>query len=158
MHAEVLDAVPLRMIGCCRGEPVNVDLALATQQGHPGVPHARAQRRRGRRPDARLHARRSRATSAPSVTPTAAEQEPSAQAADYLKLYTRFTGIELGGRTVGLVGLGAVGREVAARLLPFKAQGARLRSVRASEPPAGVTLASSTRCCASPTSFRCTPR
>ena len=35
-------------------------------------------------------------------------------------MYTRFTGVELGGLTVGLVGLGAVGREVAARLVAFK--------------------------------------
>src|SRR5262249_8128749 len=60
-------------------------------------------------------------------------------AGDYLKMYTRFTGAELGGRTVGLVGLGAVGREVAARLLAFKARVlASGRSV--ATPPAGVTL------------------
>jgi D-3-phosphoglycerate dehydrogenase len=43
-------------------------------------------------------------------------------AGDFLALYTRFTGRELGGLTVGLVGLGAVGREVAARLAAFKAR------------------------------------
>jgi phosphoglycerate dehydrogenase-like enzyme len=61
------------------------------------------------------------------------------QASDFLELYKRFTGIELGGMTVGLVGLGAVGREVAARLAPFKAR------ILAYDPflktaPAGVTL------------------
>jgi phosphoglycerate dehydrogenase-like enzyme len=48
------DLVPLRgarrlpalaMIGCCRGEPVNIDLGLATEKGVPGLPHARAERR-----------------------------------------------------------------------------------------------------------------
>ena len=42
VHAEVLDACPLEMIGFCRGDPINVDLELATREGHPGVPHARA--------------------------------------------------------------------------------------------------------------------
>src|SRR5207249_3114848 len=35
VHAEVLEAVPLRMIGCCRGDPINIDLELATRKGIP---------------------------------------------------------------------------------------------------------------------------
>src|SRR5207249_7753363 len=35
VHAEVLEAVPLKMIGCCRGDPVNIDLELATRKGIP---------------------------------------------------------------------------------------------------------------------------
>src|SRR5262245_57646899 len=35
VHAEVLDTCALRMIGCCRGDPVNIDLALATAKGIP---------------------------------------------------------------------------------------------------------------------------
>src|SRR5581483_12132609 len=35
VHADVLDRCALRMIGCCRGDPVNVDLALATTKGIP---------------------------------------------------------------------------------------------------------------------------
>jgi streptomycin 6-kinase len=31
VHAEVLDACRLVMIGCCRGDPVNIDLGLATE-------------------------------------------------------------------------------------------------------------------------------
>jgi phosphoglycerate dehydrogenase-like enzyme len=60
-------------------------------------------------------------------------------AGDFLKLYTRFTGVELGERTVGLVGLGAVGREVAARLLPFKCRVLAFDPYVATPPP-GVTL------------------
>src|SRR2546428_10726029 len=35
VHAEVLEAVPLKLIGCCRGDPVNIDLELATRKGIP---------------------------------------------------------------------------------------------------------------------------
>ena len=35
VHAEVLEACPIRMIGCCRGDPVNIDLELATRKGIP---------------------------------------------------------------------------------------------------------------------------
>src|SRR5262249_30032433 len=44
------------------------------------------------------------------------------RASDFLELYKRFTGSELGGLTVGLVGLGAVGRGVAARLAAVQAR------------------------------------
>jgi D-3-phosphoglycerate dehydrogenase len=35
VHAEVLEGCPLVMIGCCRGDPVNIDLELATRKGIP---------------------------------------------------------------------------------------------------------------------------
>jgi D-3-phosphoglycerate dehydrogenase / 2-oxoglutarate reductase len=35
VHREVLETCRLAMIGCCRGEPINVDLALATEKGVP---------------------------------------------------------------------------------------------------------------------------
>src|SRR5439155_112257 len=47
---------------------------------------------------------------------------PITGAGDFVAMYNRFTGVELGGRTVGVVALGAVGREVAARLVAFKAR------------------------------------
>jgi phosphoglycerate dehydrogenase-like enzyme len=62
-------------------------------------------------------------------------------AGDFLSLYKRFTGFELSGLTVGLVGLGAVGREVAARLVPFKAR-ILAYDPYVQAPPAGVTLTS----------------
>ena len=79
------------------------------------------------------------------------------QASDYLEMYTRFTGVELGGLTVGVVGFGAVGREVAARLAGF---GTRVLAYDpyVPEAPPGIAWAISTRCCATPTSSPCTPR
>jgi len=121
VHAEVLDAVPLVLIGVCRGEPVNVDLEQATRRGVP-VFHTP-----GRNADAvadltlcflLMLARRLPAIDA-TYRGGAGRVE---QASDYLEVYARFAGVELGTRTVGLVGLGAVGREVAVRLQAFKAR------------------------------------
>jgi len=139
VHSEVLDACPIAMIGCCRGDPVNVDLALATAKGIP-VFHTP-----GRNADAvadltlafmLMLARRMPAIDATYRGGRAGKVE---QASDFLELYKRFTGIELGGMTIGLVGLGAVGREVAARLVPFKAR-ILAYDPYVTAPPAGVVL------------------
>ena len=139
VHAEVLDACRIAMIGCCRGDPVNIDLALATQKGIP-VFHTP-----GRNADAvadltlafmLMLARRLPAIEATYHGGRARKVE---QASDFLELYKQFTGSELGGLTIGLVGLGAVGREVAARLVPFKAK-ILAYDPYVTAPPAGVTL------------------
>jgi len=139
VHAEVLDTCPLRMIGVCRGDPVNVDVALATTKGIP-VFHTP-----GRNADAvadltvafmLVLARHLPAVWGAYRSGDATRVE---RASDYLEMYNRFTGVELGGCTIGLVGLGAVGREVAARLAAFKA---RLLAYDpyVTDAPAGVTL------------------
>jgi autoinducer 2 (AI-2) kinase len=138
VHAEVLEGVPLRMIGCCRGDPVNIDLALATRKRIP-VFHAP-----GRNADAvadlTLAFLLGLARHLHEIDATYRGGDAAvASAGDYLKLYARFTGAELGGRVVGLVGLGAVGREVAARLVPFKAR-VLAYDPYVSEPPPGVRL------------------
>jgi len=139
VHAEVLDACPLEMIGVCRGDPVNVDLELATRKGIP-VFHTP-----GRNADAvadlTLAFMLMLVRHLPAVWRTYRDGEATrvTQASDYLKMYTRFTGAELGGLTVGLVGLGAVGREVAARLAAFKAR-ILAYDPYVQDPPPGVTL------------------
>jgi phosphoglycerate dehydrogenase-like enzyme len=138
VHAEVLEACPLTMIGCCRGDPVNVDLALAAEKGIP-VFHTP-----GRNADAvadlTLAFLLMLARHLAAIHDTFREGAGRvANAGDFLKLYTRFTGVELGGRTVGLVGLGAVGREVAARLVAFKAR-VLAYDPYVSAPPPGVTM------------------
>lgn len=139
VHAEVLDACPLRMIGVCRGEPVNVDLELATKKGIP-VFHTP-----GRNADAvadlAVAFMLMLARHLPGVWATyhGGGATRIEQASDYLQMYTRFTGVELGGCTIGLVGLGAVGREVAARLAAFKAR-VLAHDPYVTEAPAGVTL------------------
>jgi phosphoglycerate dehydrogenase-like enzyme len=121
VHAEVLETCPLRLIGCCRGEPVNIDLELATRKGVP-VFHTP-----GRNADAVADLTLAFMLMLARRFPAMQETYRGAggrveNAGDFLRLYTSFTGVELGGCTVGLVGLGAVGREVAARLVAFKAR------------------------------------
>jgi D-3-phosphoglycerate dehydrogenase len=138
VHAEVLESCPLRMIGCCRGDPVNIDLELATRKGIP-VFHTP-----GRNADAvadltlafiLMLARHL----GPIHETFHHGGERFTSAGDFLKMYSRFTGVELGGRTVGLVALGAVGREVAARLIAFKAR-VLACDPYVQDPPRGVEM------------------
>ena len=139
VHSEVLEACPITMIGCCRGDPVNIDLELATRKGIP-VFHTP-----GRNADAVADLTLAFTLMLLRHLPAIGDTYRSGgktitQASDYLEMYTRFTGTELGGKTVGLVGLGAVGREVAARLVPFKAR-VLAYDPYVKEPPPGVTMA-----------------
>jgi phosphoglycerate dehydrogenase-like enzyme len=140
VHSEVLEACPLVMIACCRGDPVNIDLELATRKGIP-VFHTP-----GRNADAvadlTLAFMLMLARHMPTIEQTfRGDGVRFENAGDFLQLYTRLTGVELGGRTVGLVALGAVGREVAARLVAFKAR-VLAYDPYVKEPPPGVELAS----------------
>ncbi len=140
VHSEVLDTCPLKMIGCCRGDPVNIDLELATRKGIP-VFHTP-----GRNADAvadlTLAFMLMLARHMPAIHDTFRHGDQRiVQAGDYLKMYTALTGFELGGRTVGLVALGAVGREVASRLLAFKAR-VLAYDPYVKEPPPGIELRS----------------
>jgi phosphoglycerate dehydrogenase-like enzyme len=139
VHAEVLDACRLAMIGCCRGDPINIDLARATALGVP-VFHTP-----GRNADAvadlTLGFMLMLARRMPVILATYRDGGGNRveRASDYLELYKRFTGVELGGLTIGLVALGAVGREVAARLVAFKAR-VLAYDPYVTTPPPGVTL------------------
>ena len=110
VSAEVLDAAPLRLVCCARGGPVNVDVAAASARGIP-------------------------VTSAPGRNAEAVAELTIAFAlmlirgvpvsARYLtdggplggSTYegSQFIGREAASMTLGLVGMGHVGREVAAR-------------------------------------------
>lgn len=122
--AEVLDVPGVRVVGCCRAGLVNVDLAGARERGvtvlrAPGrnaqavaewVVAAVLGLLRNTGPAGRfLRAGEWRADAGPEARP-----------------YLRFRGHELSGRTVALVGLGAVPRRLAPILHAF---GARLLGV-----------------------------
>jgi phosphoglycerate dehydrogenase-like enzyme len=111
----VLEAAPrLRLIAACRGEPTNVDLAAATSRGIP-VLHTP-----GRNADSvadfviglmLMEAR--------SIARAERHLRADGWNVDGELPYFHFRGPELAGRTLGLVGFGAVGRQVAARAAGF---------------------------------------
>jgi D-3-phosphoglycerate dehydrogenase / 2-oxoglutarate reductase len=138
VHADVLDTCDLTLIGCCRGDPVNIDLELCTAKGIP-VLHTP-----GRNADAvadlTLAFILMLLRHMPAIHDTyRGGAGQVASAGDFVKLYKKFTGPELNGLTVGLVAIGAVGREVAARLAGFRAK-VQAYDPFVTDPPPGVTM------------------
>ncbi len=117
-HEEVFEEVDLKIIGVCRGDPLNVDEEMASERGVPIFYTP------GRNADAVADltighmlclARRIIQLHNLLTGPDYQMEEPD----DYLKLYKAYMGFELGGKTVGIVGFGAIGRAVAKRLKGF---------------------------------------
>jgi autoinducer 2 (AI-2) kinase len=121
---DVLDAATLcgardlRVVATCRGDAVNVDVGACTELGIP-VLHAPG-RNAESVADLTLAFLLMLARHLPAAD--AFLREPGGVAGDMARMgraFARFQGRELGAQTVGLVGFGAVGRAVAARLRGF---------------------------------------
>ena len=118
VHSEVFAACPLTLIGCCRGDPINIAVDLATARGIP-VLYAPA-RNADAVADLTLGYMLALARGIFTVNLLLKQgQMRFESAADYLSVYERYGGFELGGVTVGIVGFGAIGRAVAQRLHGF---------------------------------------
>lgn len=118
VHEEVLNAVPLRLIGCCRGDPINIGVERATELGIPVLFAP------GRNADAvaDLTMGFMLALARHVYTVNAllkSGQMTFAVTRDYLDIYNTYGGFELGGVTVGVIGFGAIGRRVVRRLRAF---------------------------------------
>jgi len=114
--AVVFDQLPeLRLIGSCRGAPVNVDVETATARGIPVLNTP------GRNTISVAELTVAFMLSLARHIPETAAILKSSQGGPMrmARAFVEFQGSELFGKTVGLVGLGAVGREVAKRLAAF---------------------------------------
>ncbi len=105
----------LKVISCCRGNPVNIDVDAATAHGVPVLSAP------GRNADAvaDLTLLFMLALLRHFLPLTSILHEEGDAMEKLARAFTQYQGAELWGKTVGLVGLGAVGRAVASRLLPF---------------------------------------
>lgn len=102
---------PLRLIGSCRGDPNNVDIAGATAAGIPVL------RAPGRNADAVAEMTLALLFAVNRwVVPADHDVRTGQMFRDGKIPYQRFRAWQLAGRTAGIVGLGAVGRATAWRL------------------------------------------
>jgi D-3-phosphoglycerate dehydrogenase len=135
VSAEVLDAAPLRLVCCARGGPVNVDVAAASRRGIPvtNAPGRNAQAVAELTIAFALMLVR-------GVSASARYLVDGGQLAENTYEGSEFIGAEAASTTLGLVGLGNVGREVAARgqALGFTMLG--YDPVRPATVPPGVTM------------------
>src|SRR5215472_10402568 len=133
--AEILDAAPLRLVCCARGGPVNIDVAAASARGIP-VTNAP-----GRNAVAVAELTIAFALMLIRGVPASARflVDGGQHAASAFE-GSQFFGGEAASVTLGLVGLGNVGREVAARA---RALGFTMLGYDPAPPgaiPAGVTM------------------
>lgn len=142
VHDDVLDNVHLKLIGCCRGDPLNIGVARATDLGIPVLFAP------GRNADAvadltlgYMLALARHIYTVNLLLKTGQMQFDSTR--DYLDAYERFGGFELGGATVGVIGFGAIGRRVVQRLSAF---GSRILVYDPFVAPATVAAAGAEAC------------
>jgi L-ribulose-5-phosphate 4-epimerase len=115
---EFFELTNLKLLISCRGDPFNVNLEVATEKKLPvlntplrnvdavadlTVCYILMLARKVHQIDRTLHS----------------EDFEVVEFEDWVNYFERFKGSELGGKTVGIIGLGQIGRRVADRLKPF---------------------------------------
>jgi len=118
---EVFDAGPLHLIASCRGDPINVDLERATALGIPVL--FTPSRNADAVADLTLAFMLALIRHVYEVNAALKTGRMTFETTkDYLEVYERYGGFELGSATVGIVGLGAIGQRVARRCSAFGAR------------------------------------
>lgn len=119
LNAKVLEETPdLKCVASCRGNPVNIDIAACTRRGIPVI-HAPG-RNRDAVADLTICLMLMLARKIPEAMRLLHEDGKSGPFnMKMARAFTQFKGVELWEKTIGLIGFGAVGRAVAARLRPF---------------------------------------
>lgn len=137
---ELFDTGQLKLIGSCRGDPINIDLERATALGIP-VLFAPA-RNADAVADLTLAFMLALIRNVYEVNYALKTGQMSfASTKEYLDVYERYGGFELGSATVGIVGLGAIGQRVARRCAAF---GARVLAYDPAQPPESFTSSQAT--------------
>ena len=114
---EVLESTNLKLVGSVRGSPNNIALQVATKKKIPVIS---------------VPGRNTIAVAELTIALMLAQARNIVSAErllndeflvddfnDFAKMYTKLRGFELNKRTIGIIGLGMVGIEVAKRLIPF---------------------------------------
>jgi len=117
-HEEVFEENKLKFVGCCRGDPINVDVEEATDAGTPVffTPGRNADAVADLTVGAILCYERNIVDAAGLLKSGNFDPETPKQ---LMKMLKGWAGHELGTMAVGIVGLGAVGAAVAKRLSGF---------------------------------------
>ena len=137
VSSEVLDAGPLRLVCCARGGPVNVDVRAATDRGIPVVSTP------GKNAEAVAELTIAFALLLPRAVPRAARYLlDRGRLAESVFEGGEFFGREAASLTLGLAGLGRVGRAVAERARPLGFTVLAYDPLPPGAVPAGVGLVS----------------
>ncbi|NMC04649.1 MAG: hypothetical protein GYA24_05525 [Candidatus Lokiarchaeota archaeon] len=117
----VIERTDLKIIGSTRDDPNNIDVVTATAKGIPVIFAPKRNTISVAELTIALILALARKLHVVDRTVHSKEFHVD-EFSDYVKYYNLFKGVELHGKVVGIVGLGAIGFEVAKRLVPFGVQ------------------------------------
>ncbi len=113
----ILEQTTLKLVGSVRGSPNNISISAATAKGIPVI--AVPGRNTIAVAELAIALMFSQARKVNAAERLLKDDFFVNDFKDFAGMYTKLIGFELNGRTVGVIGLGNIGSEVAKRLVPF---------------------------------------